>query len=175
MSNINKIVHFCPVDGLVPKAEFHTHTYHLQVKGEHITLDITNKGYMIEGTEYYHYALTKAELRLACSKFKEQIIGGNAEDGIAALVDEMPDVFIETIAWVLGQTNPVKPTATPYKKPRRSKVTLKNHNYDGLVDEINDAIVSVWDDTMEYTEDGIHIETLWKILDKYIKRKDGFN
>lgn len=37
-----------------------------------------------------------------------------------------------------------------------------------LESEILENSVGVWDDTLEFTEDGILLEKLWPILDKYI-------
>lgn len=40
---------------------------------------------------------------------------------------------------------------------------------DAMCSEITNASVGVWDKTLKYCEDGIKLEKLWEILDKYIK------
>ena len=43
-----------------------------------------------------------------------------------------------------------------------------------MLSEISDSSVSVWDDELLGCEDGIKLDDLWLILDKYIKpQEDG--
>jgi phenylacetate-coenzyme A ligase PaaK-like adenylate-forming protein len=49
---------------------------------------------------------------------------------------------------------------------------LSKEEYDQMASEISGASVSVWDEGLECTEDGIILETLWPILDKYLKPKE---
>ena len=41
-----------------------------------------------------------------------------------------------------------------------------------MASEISGASVSVWDDELFFCEDGIKLDDLWSILDKYIKVKE---
>ena len=38
-----------------------------------------------------------------------------------------------------------------------------------MLSKISDSSVSVWNETLEYAEDGIKLDDLWPILDKYLK------
>ena len=49
---------------------------------------------------------------------------------------------------------------------------LSKEEYNQMALEISGASVPVWDEGLEYTEDGIILETLWPILDKYLKPKE---
>jgi hypothetical protein len=46
---------------------------------------------------------------------------------------------------------------------------ITREEYKQLASEILEASVSVWDDTLEFCEDGITIDALWDIFDKYFK------
>jgi hypothetical protein len=49
---------------------------------------------------------------------------------------------------------------------------LTEEEYKQMASEISGASVSVWDDTLEFCEDGIKLDDLWAILDKYLKAKE---
>jgi hypothetical protein len=45
---------------------------------------------------------------------------------------------------------------------------MDKSRYDQMCEEITSTSVGVWDETLQYTEDGIVLDQLWLILDKYI-------
>lgn len=49
---------------------------------------------------------------------------------------------------------------------------LTEKEYKQMASEILEASVSVWNDTLTDYEDGIKIDDLWPILDKYLKAKE---
>lgn len=49
---------------------------------------------------------------------------------------------------------------------------LTREQYNQMSSEITELSVSVWDETLEYCEDGIKLDDLWPILDKYLKPKE---
>ena len=49
---------------------------------------------------------------------------------------------------------------------------VTKEQYEQMASEISEASVSVWDETLEYAEDGIKLDDLWPILDKYLKVKE---
>ncbi|MEY4333077.1 MAG: hypothetical protein RLZZ196_1815 [Bacteroidota bacterium] len=49
---------------------------------------------------------------------------------------------------------------------------LSKKEYEQMSSEILELSVSVWDETLEYCEDGIKLDDLWLILDKYLKAKE---
>ena len=101
MTSFIKTVYVCPTKGIVPKEVSHTHTYKVRVETDgRIILQVRNEGYLCEGTEYYIHRTTKAALIKKVTKSKgltERLIGN-----IKELVEEMPDEFIETIAYIIG-------------------------------------------------------------------------
>lgn len=52
---------------------------------------------------------------------------------------------------------------------------LTKQQYEQMASEISDASVSVWNESLTDCEDGIKLDDLWVILDKYIKPKDEDN
>lgn len=48
-------------------------------------------------------------------------------------------------------------------------MSLSKKEYEQMSSEILELSVSVWDETLEYCEDGIKLDDLWPILDKYLK------
>ena len=101
MTSFIKTVYVCPTEGIVPKEVSHTHTYKVRVETDgSITLQIRNDGYACKGTEYYVYHTAKSAIIKKVTENKEltaRLIGD-----IRELVKEMPDEFIETIAYILG-------------------------------------------------------------------------
>jgi len=49
---------------------------------------------------------------------------------------------------------------------------LTKEQYDQMAEEISSASVSVWNDTLTDYSEGIILDDLWPILDKYIKVKE---
>ena len=101
MTSFIKTVYVCPTEGLVTKEVSHTHTYKIRVETDgNIILQVRNDGYPCEATEYYIYHTTKDAIikKVAESEeLTERLIGDVRE-----LVEEMPEEFVETIAYVLG-------------------------------------------------------------------------
>ncbi len=44
---------------------------------------------------------------------------------------------------------------------------MEKYEYEQMCKEIVSNSVGVWDETLEYTEEGIILEKLWEIMDKY--------
>jgi len=101
MTSFIKTVYVCPTEGIVSKEVSHTHTYKLRVETDgSIILQVRNEGYLCEGTEYYIHNTTKVALikKVTHSKeLTERLIGD-----IKELIEEMPDEFIETMAYIIG-------------------------------------------------------------------------
>lgn len=51
-------------------------------------------------------------------------------------------------------------------------MVISKKKYEQMSSEILELSVSVWDETLEYCEDGIKLDDLWPILDKYLKTKE---
>ena len=49
---------------------------------------------------------------------------------------------------------------------------LTKEKYEQMLSEISDSSVSIWDETLEYCEDGIKLDNLYSILDKYLKAEE---
>jgi hypothetical protein len=49
---------------------------------------------------------------------------------------------------------------------------ITREQYDQMAEEISSASVSVWDNKLLGTQDGIILDDLWPILDKYIKPQE---
>jgi hypothetical protein len=49
---------------------------------------------------------------------------------------------------------------------------LTEEQYNQMSSEILELSVSVWNDTLEFCEDGVKLDDLWPILDKYLKAKE---
>lgn len=151
MTSFIKTVYVCPTEGVVPKGVSHTHTYKVRVETDgNIIFQIRNDGYICEGTEYYIYHTSKAAIikKVAESKeFTERLIGDVRE-----LVEEMPDEFVETIAYILGYDDS---SLRQTFKDVRIKITVLKADfrgtyrvgdiYNGLREYINDASkMAVW-------------------------------
>ena len=51
---------------------------------------------------------------------------------------------------------------------------ITKEQYEQMASEISEASVSVWDNELLACEDGIKLDDLWLILDKYLKpQEDG--
>jgi hypothetical protein len=50
------------------------------------------------------------------------------------------------------------------------QITKEQHEQ--MASEISEASVSVWDNKLLGTQDGIILDDLWPILDKYLKPKE---
>ncbi len=101
MTSFIKTVYVCPTEGIVPKEESHTHTYKLRVEADgSILLHVRNDGYLCEATEYYIYHTSKSAIIKKVTESKE--LTERLIEDIRELVVEMPDEFIETIAYIIG-------------------------------------------------------------------------
>jgi hypothetical protein len=49
---------------------------------------------------------------------------------------------------------------------------IRKEQYEQMASEISGASVSVWDNKLLGTQDGIILDDLWPILDKYLKPKE---
>jgi hypothetical protein len=49
---------------------------------------------------------------------------------------------------------------------------ITKEQYEQMASEISGASVSVWDNELLGTQDGIILDDLWPILDKYLKPKE---
>jgi hypothetical protein len=49
---------------------------------------------------------------------------------------------------------------------------ITKEQYEQMASEISEASVSVWDNKLLGTQDGIILDDLWPILDKYLKPKE---
>ena len=49
---------------------------------------------------------------------------------------------------------------------------ITKEQYEQMASEISEASVSVWDNELLGTQDGIILDDLWPILDKYLKPKE---
>jgi hypothetical protein len=52
---------------------------------------------------------------------------------------------------------------------------IRKEQYEQMASEISEASVSVWDNELLACEDGIKLDDLWPILDKYLKVKQDGN
>ncbi len=151
MTSFIKTVYVCPTEGIVLKEVSHTHTYKLCVETDgRIILQVRNEGYLCEGTEYYIHRTTKAALIKKVTKNKElteRLVGD-----IKELVAEMPDEFIETMAYIIEYDNT---TLNQAFKDVRIKIRDLEADfrgtyriggiYNGLREYINDAPkTTVW-------------------------------
>ncbi|MEO6836802.1 MAG: hypothetical protein ABI185_00335 [Ginsengibacter sp.] len=101
MTSFIKTVYLCPTEGVVPKEVSHTHTYKLRVETDgSIILHVRNDGYLCKATEYYIYNTSKSAIIKKVTESKELTERLNGD--IRELVDEMPDEFIETMAFIIG-------------------------------------------------------------------------
>ncbi|MEO6843804.1 MAG: hypothetical protein ABI184_01455 [Ginsengibacter sp.] len=155
MASFIKTVYVCPTEGLVPKEVSHTHTYNIRVETDgNIILQIRNDGYICDGTEYYIYHTSKAAIIKKVEESKElteRLIGDVRE-----LVEEMPDEFVETIAYILGyddsslrqEFEDVRIKITDLEADFRGNYRIGGI-YNGLREYINDTPkTAVW---VEYT------------------------
>ncbi len=151
MTSFIKTVYVCPTEGIVSNEVSHTHTYKLRVETDgSIILQVRNEGYLCEGTEYYIHNTTKVALikKVTDSKeLTERLIGD-----IKELIEEMPDEFIETMAYITGYDDSSLRQAF---KDVRIKITVLEADfrgtyrvgniYNGLREYINDASkMAVW-------------------------------
>ena len=151
MTSFIKTVYMCPMEGVVPREMSHTHTYKLLVEADgNIILHVRNDGYLCEATEYYIYHTSKSAIIKKVTESKElteRLIGD-----IREIVEEMPDEFIETMAYIIGFDDS---TLSQVFKDVRIKITDLESDfrgtyriggvYNGLREYINDsAKMAVW-------------------------------
>lgn len=100
MTSFIKTVYVCPTEGLVPKEVSHTHTYKVRVETDgSIILHIRNDGYLCVVTEYYIYHTSKDAIIKKVTESEE--LTERLTGDVRKLVEEMPDEFIETMAYIL--------------------------------------------------------------------------
>ena len=171
MTSFIKTVYVCPTEGIVPKEVSHTHTYKVRVETDgSITLQIRNDGYICEGTEYYVYHTSKAAIIKKVVESKEltdRLIGDVRE-----LVEEMPEEFIETMAYIIEYEDSSLRQAF---KDVRIKITDLEADfrgsyrvggiYNGLREYINDSPkMAVWVEYAFGSFDVFYIDDNCKLL-----------